>query len=60
MGVTKRSYDYVHVHVHFFDWSVESDLLWGALLFNQICHIAGAPVGMWTWGRVHTKFWHPP
>jgi hypothetical protein len=21
---------------------------------------AGAPVGMWTWGRVHTKFWQPP
>ena len=20
----------------------------------------GAPVGMWTWGRVHTKFWQPP
>ena len=22
--------------------------------------ISGAPVGMWTWGRVHTKFWQPP
>ena len=21
---------------------------------------AGVPVGMWTWGRVHTKFWQPP
>ena len=21
---------------------------------------SGAPVGMWTWGRVHTKFWHVP
>ena len=21
---------------------------------------AGAPVGMWTWGRVHTKFSQPP
>ena len=21
---------------------------------------SGAPVGMWTWGRVHTKFWQPP
>ena len=20
----------------------------------------GAPVGMWTWGHVHTKFWHVP
>ena len=21
---------------------------------------AGAPVGMWTWGHVHAKFWQPP
>ena len=26
-----------------------------------LCQInTGAPVGMWTWGRVHTKFWQPP
>jgi hypothetical protein len=23
-------------------------------------HRSGAPVGMWTWGLVHTKFWQPP
>ena len=23
-------------------------------------YTSGAPVGMWTWGRVHTKFCQPP
>ena len=25
----------------------------------QCACMTGAPVGMWTWGRVHTKFWQP-
>ena len=24
------------------------------------CTYPGAPVDMWTWGHVHTKFWQPP
>ena len=23
-------------------------------------YLSGSPVGMWTWGHVHTKFWQPP
>ena len=29
-------------------------------LSNSLLDTAGAPVGMWTWGHVHTKFWHLP
>ena len=28
--------------------------------FSPHLHMSGVPVGMWTWGRVHTKFWQPP
>ena len=30
--------------------------------FKDFCptYVAGAPVGMWMWGRVHIKFWQPP
>ena len=29
-------------------------------LIKMVTLTTGAPVGMWTWGRVHTKFWQPP
>ena len=29
-------------------------------LTNTNFQVTGAPVGMWTWGHVHTKFWQPP
>ena len=27
---------------------------------SNLATYAGAPVGMWTWGLVLTKFWQPP
>ena len=35
-------------------------LIWKIVDSNHRCSKApGAPVGMWTYGRVHTKFWQP-
>ena len=32
----------------------------GATFLNSGQAVLGAPVGMWTWGCVHTKFGQPP
>ena len=30
------------------------------LILTENKQDSGAPVDMWTWGRVHNKFWQPP
>ena len=30
------------------------------IFLHDYRYTTGAPVGMWTWGLVHTKFWQPP
>ena len=39
-----------------FNWANGAMIRTGKSLFRIS---AGAPVGMWTWRRVHTKFWQP-
>ena len=46
---------------HLYWYKVETQYL-RIPIINQLVpdSYAGAPVGMWTLGRVHTKFWQPP
>jgi hypothetical protein len=32
----------------------------GKYNYPLIKYYYGAPVSLWTWGHVHTKFWQPP